>query len=141
MACIGYMPRLLKHGRQYESSPEAHIALYDQYSTTGLYGRDKRGVAVRFGREGVSDVQGLVRATSLEFVTAAESMELLTFWDLLATESLRAGRAFTCRVSVPDMEGASLTSVMQSIRHVERKLKHLPQGYASRRAPLYSPYV
>lgn len=119
LECIEAVDLAFKHARAYEAAPAHTKRLRAKYLPNGMFGQDKRGAPVMYGRLGLADAAGIVRETGMEFYRHQEFYTNLVLWDTLYQQSVRKGVALLGGLFVFDVTGLSLSGGLANYRAVK----------------------
>ena len=109
LECIASVDHVMAYARQFEAAPARLRALYQQYHPSGMFGVDKRGCPVIYGRLGRTDLAGLVREAGIGFHRQQEFYHNLLTWDVTYMQSVRRGVALQGSLFVMDVSGLTLS--------------------------------
>jgi len=90
--CIDFLDKAPERARRFEASPTSHHDAREKHLLAGLFGTDRIGASVLYRKDGLIDVECLVKMTSLGFFCDGEEYDSLIFYDTLHKESLRIGK-------------------------------------------------
>jgi len=128
--CIDFLDKAPERARRFEASPTSHHDAREKHLLAGLFGTDRIGASVLYRKDGLIDVECLVKMTSLGFFCDGEEYDSLIFYDTLHKESLRIGKCLTNRVSVIDLTGSSLSRMVRNMAIFDKQLGRFPHREA-----------
>jgi len=90
--CMQYLDDAPHRARRFEMSKKHYHEMREDHLLVGLFGSDRLGTSVLYRKDGLIDVDHLVKVTTLDFFCDGEEYDMLIFYDTLLKESLRVGK-------------------------------------------------
>jgi len=128
--CIQYLDDAPHRARRFEMSKKHYHEMREDHLLVGLFGSDRLGTSVLYRKDGLIDVDHLVKVTTMDFFCDGEDYDMLIFYDTLHKESLRVGKCITNRVSVIDLAGSTLKRTARNMAVFDKQLGRFPHKEA-----------